>query len=142
LTAPQTMLPFLAHWVGWNFQGNLSLDQQRVLIRYAIEIYRWRGTRRGLRLYLHLATGLPLDDHLPDEAQKSIGIHENFSQGHVLGQAQLGTSAIIGGSRPYYFCVRLRPPADHPLDEVLIRSIIEQEKPVFCHYDLFIEPRT
>lgn len=141
LTAPRSMLPFLAHWVGWSFQGPLSLAQQRALIRYAAEIYRWRGTRRGLRFYLHLASGLPLDDHLPDESQKAIGIHENFSQGHILGQTVLGQTSLLGGHRPYHFSVQLRPPADYSLDETLIRTIIDQEKPAFCSYDLAIAPR-
>ncbi|MGD1852664.1 MAG: phage tail protein [Leptolyngbyaceae cyanobacterium] len=141
LTAPQSMLPFLSHWVGWSFQGPLSLEQQRILIRYAMKIYQWRGTRRGLRYYLHLASGLPLDDHLPDESQKSIGIYENFSPGHVLGQTVLGTSTMLGGARPCHFSVQLRPPNDHPLDESLIRTIIDQEKPAFCSYDLLIEPQ-
>ncbi|MBE9070275.1 phage tail protein [Leptolyngbya cf. ectocarpi LEGE 11479] len=141
LTAPQAMLPFLAHWVGWSFQGPLSLAQQRALIRYAMEIYRWRGTRRGLRFYLHLASGLPLDDHIPDESQKSIGIHESFSQGHVLGHTVMGQSTILSGNIPYHFNVHLRPTADHPLDETLIHTIIEQEKPAFCSYNLSIEPR-
>ncbi|MEO0541887.1 MAG: phage tail protein [Cyanobacteria bacterium P01_A01_bin.105] len=141
LTAPQAMLPFLAHWVGWAFDGPLSLAQQRALIRYAMEIYRWRGTRRGLRFYLHLASGLPLDDHLPAEGQKAIGIHEHFSQGCVLGDTHIGQSATLGGYRPYHFAVRLRPPADHPVDLTLIRTILEQEKPAFCSYDLSIEPR-
>ncbi|MBT9314530.1 phage tail protein [Leptothoe spongobia] len=139
LTAPRSMLPFLSHWVGWSFEAPLSLEQQRTLIRYAMEIYRWRGTRRGLRFYLHLASGLPLDDHLPDESQKSIGIHENFSPGHVLGQTVLGSSTILGGSRPCHFSVHLRAPDNYSLDEALIRTIIDQEKPAFSSYDLAIE---
>ncbi|MEM1241054.1 MAG: phage tail protein [Cyanobacteria bacterium P01_H01_bin.26] len=142
LTAPQAMLPFLAHWVGWSFQGPLSLAQQRALIRYAMEIYRWRGTRRGLRFYLHLASGLPLDDHIADESQKSIGIYENFSRGHVLGHTVMGQSTILSGNIPYHFNVRLRPAIDYPLDETLLRSIIEQEKPAFCSYNLSIEPKS
>ncbi|MEM6597433.1 MAG: phage tail protein [Cyanobacteria bacterium P01_D01_bin.36] len=142
LTAPQSMLPFLAHWVAWSFDGPLSLAQQRVLIRYAMEIYRWRGTRRGLRFYLHLASGLPLDEHLSNEADKSIEIYENFSQGHILGKTVLGRSTILGGNRPYHFCVRLHPTADTPLDETLIRTIIDQEKPAFSSYDLAIESPT
>jgi len=140
LTAPQAMLPFLAHWVAWSFDGPLSLAQQRVLIRYAMEIYRWRGTRRGLRFYLHLASGLPLDDHLSQEADKSIEIYENFSQGHILGKTVLGESTILGGNRPYHFSVRLHPTAELSLDETLIRTIIDQEKPAFSSYDLVIEP--
>jgi hypothetical protein len=42
--------------------------------------------------------------------------------------------------RPYHFIVRLRSAA--PLDEELIRTIIEQEKPVFCTYDLSLEARS
>lgn len=141
LTAPQSMLPFLAHWVAWSFDGPLSLSQQRVLIRYAMEIYRWRGTRRGLRFYLHLASGLPLDEHL-DEADKSISIYENFSQGHILGKTVLGSSTILGGHKPYHFSVHLRPVENAPLDETLIRTIIDREKPAFSSYDLFISPRT
>ena len=138
LTAPQSLLPFLAHWVGWDFDAPFTSDRQRFLIRHALQIYRWRGTRRGLRFYLHLATGLPLDEHL-GEAEKHIGIDENFSQGFVLGVAKLGEDAILGGSRPYHFTVCLRPEADHPSDEMLVRTIIEQEKPAFCTYSLHIE---
>ena len=60
--APEAMLPFLAHWVGWRHLPQLSWAQQRRLMHHAIELYTWRGTAYGLRLYLHLATGLPLDD--------------------------------------------------------------------------------
>ena len=70
--APQGMLPFLAHWVGWQISPDLSLHQQRDLIAQALEIYRWRGTRRGLRLSLHLATGLPLET-LPG-AEQAIAV--------------------------------------------------------------------
>lgn len=138
-TAPKAMLEFLAHWVGWQIQPYLSLEQQRQLIRNAIEIYRRRGTRQGLRFYLHLATHLPLDDHLPNEDDKHIGIYEFFSRGFVLGETRLSQDAILGGVRPFHFTVRLRYHETQLIDERLIRSIIEQEKPAFCSYELAIE---
>lgn len=141
LTASRSLLPFLSHWVGWELQPRLGLEQQRSLIRNALEIYRWRGTRRGLRFYLHLATGLPLDDELPNESDKHIGILEFFNRGAVFNESRLGENAILGGGRPFYFMVRLRPDEDYPIDETLVRSVIEQEKPAFCTYDLSIEPR-
>lgn len=141
LTAPRSMLPFLAHWVAWTGQSQIPIDRQRHLIRNALYLYRWRGTRRGLRFYLHLATGLPLDDHLDQEAEKSIGIHEQFSRGLVFNQARLGEDTLLGGGRPFHFSVQLRPHADQVLDEAFIRSVIEQEKPAFCTYDLLIQPR-
>ena len=141
LTAPRSLLPFLAHWVGWDLQPQLGLEQQRILIRNAMQIYRWRGTRRGLRFYLHLATGLPLDDHLPNESDKHIGIVESFSRGAVVNESRFGEDAVLGGGRPFYFVVSLRPDEQHPIDERLVTNVIEQEKPAFCTYDLYIEPR-
>ncbi|MEB3883794.1 phage tail protein [Lyngbya sp. CCY1209] len=136
LTAPESLLPFLAHWVGWRRVPNLSWEQQRRLIRHALEIYRWRGTRRGLRFYLHLATGLPLDEDLP-EIEKHIAIVENFTQGAVMGTSYLGVDAILGGGKPFHFDVRLRGDPD-AIDETLVRQVIEEQKPAFCTYELKI----
>lgn len=138
LTAPEAMLPFLAHWVGWEMQPYFNPLQQRRLIRYALEIYRVAGTKRGLRLYLHLATGLPLDEDVTEERDKHIQIYETFSDGFVLGQTQLGTDAILGGGQPYHFVVRLRSLPGRPLDEALVRRVIEQQKPAFCTYELYL----
>lgn len=138
LTAPQGMLEFLAYWMGWQILPYLTLEQQRSLIRNALEIYRWRGTRQGLRLYLHLATHLPLDEHQPHEDDKHIGIYEFFSRGLVLGETHLGFDAVMGGVRPFHFTVCLRPEPNNFVDEQLVRTIIEQEKPAFCTYDLLI----
>ncbi len=139
LTTPETLLPFLAYWVGWPSDIPWDLGQQRRLIRRALEIYRWRGTRRGLKLYLHLYTGLPLDSPDTPESEQHISIQETFSQGFVLNSAQLGETTVVGGGRPFHFIVRLRSPT--PLDEPLIRTIIEQEKPAFCTYELYFEGR-
>jgi phage tail-like protein len=139
LTAPEALLPFLAHWVDWPIDPQFSWRQQRQLIRHAIEIYRWRGTRKGLRFFIHLYTGLPLDEEISQEDDKSISITEFFGQGCVLGVAHLGRDAVLGGGNPYYFQVRLRASPEYHIDEPLVRRIIEQEKPVFCTYDLLIE---
>jgi len=144
LTAPVALLPFLASWVGWQNNPNWETPQQRRLIKQAVELYRWRGTRTGLRLYLHWYTRLPLDDDLPEEADKHISITEPFGAALVLGNSALGESAVLGGGQPYHFIVRLRgdrPEHRHTLDETLIRKIIDQEKPAFCTYDLAIEHR-
>lgn len=139
LTAPQAILPFLAHWVGWEVDSVWNLQQQRRLIRRAVEIYRWRGTRKGLRLYLHLYTGLPLDEEVPSESDKHISITEPFGQSFILNEAQLG-SAVLGGGQAYHFIVRLRPNRPNQnINPELVRRIIDQEKPAFCTYELLIE---
>ena len=138
LTAPESLLPFLAHWVGWELLSTIPIDRQRYLIRNAISIYRWRGTKKGLRFYLHLYTGLPLDEDSP-EREKHICIEEAVGAGFVLGRPNLGEDTVLGGGRPYHFTVRLRSIPDQPLDETLIRKIIDTEKPTWCTYDLYLE---
>ena len=133
LTAPQTLLPFLAHWVAWNLDADLDLDRQRHLIRNALELYRWHGTRKGLCFYLHLYTGLPLDEN-------HIHIGEVFSGGFALGGCCIGQDTMFGGGRPYHFVVNLHAEnSGQSIDETLVRKIIEREKPPFCTYDLNID---
>jgi phage tail-like protein len=137
MLAPENMLPFLSHWVGWEMSPILDIERQRYLIKQAMQIYRWRGTRRGLRFYIHLFTGLPLDEHLP-EAEKHISIFEITGRGFVLSEAILGQNASTGGGRPFHFVVRIRNDLQNSLDLPLIHRIIEREKPVFCTYELEI----
>jgi phage tail-like protein len=137
LTAPRALLPFLAHWVAWEMSPRWTLKQQRRLIRNAVQLYRWRGTRHGLRLYLHLFTGLPLDEDRP-ESQKRISILESFQTGFVIGQARFDQNPAIGGGRPYHFDVILRPDSDHTIDPDLVNEIIQTVKPAFCTYKLEI----
>jgi phage tail-like protein len=141
LTAPSALLPFLAHWMGWHLDElPLMPSDQRRLIRSAMDIYRWRGTRRGLRLFLHYITGLPLEEHLL-EGDRAISIQEASNNAFTLGIVQLGADATLGKCRPYHFIVTLRPPPDIALSLPLIHQIIAQEKPAHCSYDLVIQPK-
>ncbi len=79
-----------------------------------------------MRLYLHLYTGLPLDENLPNEADKHISITEPFGEGFILGDAQVG-EAVLGGGQAYHFVVRLRPDSSISINEQLVRRIIDQE---------------
>ncbi|MDY6785128.1 MAG: phage tail protein [Cyanobacteriota bacterium] len=151
LTAPRSMLPFLAkHWVAFPLDERWSLKEQRRLIRNAIKLYRWRGTRRGLLFYLRLYTGLDLDDANFDidldfsdlsEEKRNISIQEVSSQGLILGRTYLGEDSMLGGGRPYHFIVKIRSSQSARIDEPLLREIIEKEKPAFCTYELTYTPR-
>ena len=138
LTAPSGFLPFLAKWVGWEIDKRWTVEQQRRLIRNAVTLYRWHGTKHGLRLYLHYYTDLPLDEHLEEESEKHISIEENFNDGFVVGEVNLNENPMLGSGRPYHFKVRLRTDVSHQLDEELIREIIERYKPAFSTYELSI----
>ena len=155
LTAPRALLPFLAHWVAWPLDPRWSEQQTRRLLRRAVELYRWRGTRYGLRLYLHLYTGLPLDGDDMPESQKAISVVENHQTSFVLGAVSLAQQPMLGGGRPFHFTVTLRydsleghdpnsnanEAAPPELDEACLRTIIDQVKPAFCTYDLVVVAR-
>ncbi|TVZ37375.1 phage tail-like protein [Alteromonadaceae bacterium 2753L.S.0a.02] len=55
-SAPAQSLPWLASWVATPLEQALSENQQRKLLRYSHLMNRWRGTLRGLKLALELAT--------------------------------------------------------------------------------------
>lgn len=130
LTAPKSLLPFLARWVEWPIDPRWDEKRQRQLLRQAIVLYRWRGTRRGLRLLLHLYTGL---------AEENIQIEDRSNQGFVVGEVWLGPDNGLGGGKAYHIVVTLRKGEEDILDEKLVRQLIEQEKPAFCTYELRIE---
>lgn len=129
LTAPSSMLSFLAQWVGWDIDKRIELDIQRRLIRNAITLYRWHGTEFGLRFYLHLYTGLALEQ---------IQIREIVNQGFMIGTTNIGFDSMVGGGQPYHFRVELYPDSNNQIDEVMVREIIKHQKPAFCTYDLEI----
>ncbi|HLZ32148.1 MAG TPA: phage tail protein [Chloroflexota bacterium] len=55
--APAAVLPWLAAWLDLAAVAELDERRQRELIARAVELYRWKGTRRGMRAELELRTG-------------------------------------------------------------------------------------
>lgn len=55
--APEEAIEWLAGWIGLSFVHALPVDRRRLMLENAMELYRRRGTLRGLGLALNLATG-------------------------------------------------------------------------------------
>ncbi|HDP88378.1 MAG TPA: hypothetical protein ENN42_00215 [Thioalkalivibrio sp.] len=124
---PDAMVPVLASWVDLDrffpeyareSEGDLGETQTlstgvghlRELIAAAIELSQWRGTRKGLRRFLEVATGL-----------QGFHIDEQVADEHGL---------------PLPFHIRVSaPPAAAP-HRSLVERILEQEKPVYVTYEL------
>jgi len=125
-TAPEEFLPWLAGWVGEELDENWPLPRQRAFIASAASLYRWRGTRRGLREHLCLYTGrAPL-------------IVENFD-GLRLGQdAALGLNTRLGQLQPNCIAIMVTVAPDEQLDERIVRRVIESAKPAHAGYTLEI----
>jgi phage tail-like protein len=116
--APPETLRWLASWLGIVLDERWPEDRQRDLVRGATDLYRWRGTRRGLSTVLRLATGAT-----PEIEEPSIS--------DVTGDP----------SRAYRFSVRLRLPRGQQVDRSLVESVIDLEKPAWAACDLEITTR-
>ncbi len=120
--ADDRFVPLLARWVDLdrlfdesflrdpNFGDPISagLGRVRELISRAAELARWRGTARGLRLFLETATG--------------------------LGGYKIEEADATGQS----FHLRVVAPAAAEPHRALLERIIEREKPAYVTYDLEI----
>ena len=121
---PERLVPFLAFWVDLKFGPGWPLAMRRRLVREALELYRWRGTKRGLRKYIELYTGA------------SPEIEEEMASMCLGPGAMLGWNTILGGGKNYNFLVTIRTPDPEGVDEAIVRQIIEREKPAFATYEL------
>ena len=113
--APPELLPWLASWLGLALDERWPEDQRRALILAAVELYQWRGTRRGLSEFLKLYTGLT-----PEITEHGVG--------------RRGVTAADA----FKFTVRLRVPDPAQVDRAVVEAIIETEKPAHTGYTLEI----
>lgn len=83
LTDPE-FLPWLASWVALVMDEEWDEAKRRQLIGEAVELYRWRGTVKGLKRYLEIYTGL-----VPD-----------IREWRWPGGMQIGVQSMVGGWSP------------------------------------------
>ncbi len=128
--APTDFLPWLATWVALTLDENWLPLKRRRLIMEAIELYRWRGTRRGLSRYLEIYSGV-----VPE-------INDQPFAGMRLGpQTLLGQGTIMGDVPPHTFVITLAVPDPAAVKRQTVVDIIEAEKPAHTAYDLRIVER-
>lgn len=120
--APDAFVPFLARWVdldhlfeeGAEASGRLpeaiELGPLRELVALATHLSRWRGTRRGLVLFLETATG---------------------ERGFEVDERVRGDDGTV---RPFH--LRVTAPAGTHGRRALLEKIIEREKPAYVTYEL------
>jgi len=113
--APADVLPWLASWLGLVLDERWPEAQRRALLRAAVELYQWRGTRRGLSDFLQLYTG-----HTPEIIEPGIG------------------RVVVNEDEVFRFIVRLRVPDPAAIDRSVVEAIIDAEKPAHAGYALEI----
>jgi phage tail-like protein len=114
LTPPEA-LPWLASWLGLVLDERWPEARRRELIRAAVDLYQWRGTRRGLVEFLRLYTGLT-----PEILETGVG------------------RRTVVEDEAFRMIVRLRVPDPERIDRAMVEAIIDAEKPAHVGYTLEI----
>jgi phage tail-like protein len=108
---PEECLPWLASWFGLALDERWPEIKRRELIRSAVNLYQWRGTKHGLSEFIRLYTGVS-----PDILELGIGGKE----------AQKEMASV--------FIVRVKKTDTAEMDPGVLSSIIEMEKPAHASY--------
>jgi phage tail-like protein len=128
---PPEFLDWLAAWTAFVVDHEWPEEKKRALIKRSVDLYRMRGTKRGLALFLKLFTG-----HEPD-------IIENewpFKGFRVDTEARIGVDSVVLPPVDLAHCFIVEMPIkfDQVTIEqvVLIHQIIQMEKPMQTQYYL------
>ena len=133
---PLDFLTWLSGWTAFTLDLDWPEPQKRALIKRAVDLYRIRGTKRGLALFLRLFTG-----HEPDIVEntwpfKGFRVED---EGAELG-ARIGLDSVIMPPVELAHCFVVTMPIkfDAVTPELVIRihRIIAMEKPAHTNYYL------
>ncbi|MDQ6423030.1 phage tail protein [Paenibacillus sp. LHD-117] len=119
-------LRWLATWIGLETDDYWTDEQVRSFILAAPELYRYRGTKRGIGAVIEMYTGVrPI-------------IVEQFQTKAMRDHAELrNLTDALYGDNPYSFTVLLRP--EQALNEkqrVVIEGLLEEQKPAYTEAKL------
>jgi len=125
-------LPWLASWVALEIDENWPVEKQRELINSAIELYKWRGTIKGIETFVEIYTGL-----------KPV-IVEPFESGWRIGaRSTLGVNTKIHDPIGDVHCFSVIVMTAEELSaqqKQLVMGIVEIQKPAHTkviHYEWF-----
>jgi phage tail-like protein len=134
--APADFLLWLSTWTAFTVDLDWPEEQKRALVKRAVDLYRIRGTRRGLTLFLKLFTG-----HEP-EIQENTWPFKGFrleGEGAEEG-ARIGLDSVVLPPVELAHCFVVTMPVkfEDVTPELVIRihNIIQLEKPAHAHYYL------
>ncbi|TAL25223.1 MAG: hypothetical protein EPO01_04120 [Aquabacterium sp.] len=128
-------LPWLAaRWVAFAPWDRIAPHRLARVVAGIVPLYGRRGTRGHLVALLQLCF---------DEITE-VRVHEHDGGGLRVGQARLGSTSVLGGSRAFWFRVELvlsAPAAAWQALEPQVRAVIDFAKPAHVAYSLEIAPR-
>jgi len=127
MVTPESLLDWLAYWVDLVLDPTWPIERRRELVKSATELYRWRGTRRGLAEYLRIYTG-----SIPEISEYIPGMS-------LDDKTKLGINTQLGSSgEGHHFTVFLELNGNNEININTVKSIIDAQKPAHTVYTLQI----
>ena len=133
---PGEFLNWLSGWTAFSLDLDWPEAEKRALIKRAVDLYRIRGTKRGIALFLRLFTG-----HEPD-IEENTWPFKGFrveGEGAEIG-ARVGLDSVIMPPVDLAHCFVVTMPVKYETvtSEMVIRihQILQMEKPAHTHYYL------
>jgi phage tail-like protein len=121
--APVDFLDWLAGWVGLVLDENWPLARRREMASRAAELYRWRGTVRGLAAAVALSTGVDPD------VEESGGTAWSPTPG-----------AELPGNARNHVTVRLRAPDPSAINLPRLDALVSAGKPANVTHAIEVVP--
>lgn len=133
LESPPEFLSWLASWVALAIDQDWPEAKQRKLIRQAIDMYGYRGTVRGLKLFLSIFTDVE------PKVRENVWPYEGFR----VDSTRIGIDSIVLPPVELAHCFMVDVPAEFTdaTDETILKihDIIRMEKPAHTAYYLTFE---
>jgi len=130
LETPKEFLSWLSSWVALSIDQDWAETKKRELIQQAIGIYSYRGTVRGLKLFMSIFT----------DVEPVIMENQWPYKGFRVGFTQIGIDSIVLPPVNLAHCFMVEVPAEFTdaSDETILKihDIIRMEKPAHCAYYL------
>lgn len=130
LETPPEFLPWLATWVALAIDQDWPEEKKRKLIQQAIGIYGFRGTVRGLKLFLSIFTGV----------EPKLFENQWPYEGFRVGRTVIGVDSIVlpPVNKAHCFMVEVPAAFTDARDETILKihDIIRMEKPAHATYYL------
>jgi phage tail-like protein len=112
MLAPRDFLEWMANWVGIDLDETWPEHKQREQVRSAVNLYRWRGTKKGLADVIRLYCDV--EPEIIDNGGTS------YSDGP--------TGPLPGSATPSLH-VRVTVPAGRDIDESRLHELVSTAKP-------------
>jgi phage tail-like protein len=132
---PADFLPWLASWLALSLDQEWPEQKKRILVSRAVQLYKLRGTVRGLKLFLRIFTDVE------PEIYENQWPFDGFQVG-LISTTGIDTVLIRPVDRAHCFTVCL-PMSLQEISIDLIRklhAIIRAEKPAHTNYYLVFAP--